>query len=188
MRMLKMAAFGAAMALSGCIDVDMTATILGADHAQVNGFMQVDRQTLDMMGGGAAFCNEEEGGTLTVTDTEARCDMHVDGTFAEVFEGDPGEPVPTATDLGDGTVRVVFPIAAMTADTAEMRADPQMAAMMAPMLEGHVFTMRIAGAEIVSSNGVIAEDGKSASFTFPLAEALNPDYVFPETFETVVRY
>jgi hypothetical protein len=188
MRMFKLAALGAALALSGCIDVDMTATITGADSARVTGTMQVDRQTMEMMGGGGSFCNEEEGGTLTVTDTYARCDLLVEGSFAEVFEGDPGEPVPTATDLGDGTVRVVFPIGAMTADTAEMRSDPQMAAMMAPMLEGHSFTMRVAGAEIVSSTGEIAEDGMSASFTFPLPEVLNPEYIFPETFETVVRY
>lgn len=188
MRMIKAAALVGALALSGCIDVDMTATIDGADSATVSGNMTVQRQMLDMMGGGEAFCPADEGGTLTLTETEARCDVLSSGTFAEVFQGEPGEPTPTATDLGDGTVRVVFPLGDMTAQSAEMRADPQMSAMMRPMLEGHTFTIRIAGQEVVSSNGTISDDGTSAAFTFPLVEILNPDMVLPETFETVVRY
>jgi hypothetical protein len=111
-----------------------------------------------------------------------------EGSFAEVFEEDPNQPSPTAEDLGDGTVRVTFPIGAMGAESAQMRDDPQMAAMMRPMLEGHTFVVRIAGAEVVSSNGTIAEDGRSASFSFNLIDILDPAMTLPETFETVVRY
>jgi len=63
-----------------------------------------------------------------------------------------------------------------------------MAAMMRPMLEGHSFTIRIAGAAIVSSNGEISADGTSASYSFPLVDILNPDLELPELFEAVVRY
>ena len=136
MRLFKFSALAAAVALAGCVDVDLTTTITGADSAQVSGYMEIQRQMLDMMGGSEAFCDQAEGGTLTVTDTTARCDMVVNGTFAEVFQGD--EPKPTATDQGDGTVLVSFPIGAMTADSAEMRNDPQSAAMMRPMLEGQL--------------------------------------------------
>ncbi len=76
----------------------------------------------------------------------------------------------------------------MTADAAEMRNDPQMVAMMRPMLEGHSFTIRIAGAEVVSTNGTLGEDGASASFTFPLVDVLDPELQMPENFETIVRY
>ncbi|MCB1391537.1 MAG: hypothetical protein KDK12_20730 [Rhodobacteraceae bacterium] len=188
MRLIHAAALAGALALSGCIDVDMTATIEGADRANVTGYMTVQRQVLEMMGGGDAFCPTDEGGTLTMGDTEARCDVHTEGSFAEVFESEPGQPSPTAVDLGDGTVRVTFPIGDMGAQSAEMRNDPQMAAMMRPMLEGHTFTIRIAGAEVVSTNGTLAADGKSASYSFDLIDILDPDLVLPETFETVVRY
>ena len=188
MRSLSSAALVGVLALSGCVDVDMTAEITGADQARLHGYMAVERQMVDMMGGAAAFCPAEEGGTLVMTDTQARCDISKDGTFAEVFEGEPGEPVPTITDLGDGTARVSFPIGAMGADTAEMREDPQAAAMLRPMLDGHTFTIRVAGAEIVETTGILSEDGRSASFTFPLIEALNPEMQLPETFDTVVRY
>lgn len=189
MRLLKIAALGAALGLSGCIDVDMTAEIVGQDQARVTGFMQVERSMLDMMGGAEGFCSAEDGGTLEMTETHARCNMLMEGTFEEVFSGESeGEPAPEITDLGDGTVRVMFPIGALTADTAEMRADPQMSAMMRPMLEGHSFTIRIAGAEIVSTNGELAADGRSASYSFPLEMVLDPEVTFPETFEAVVRY
>ena len=57
-----------------------------------------------------------------------------------------------------------------------------------PMLDGHTFTIRVTGAEIVSTTGTLADDGASAFFAFPLVEALNPEMQLPETFDTVVRY
>jgi flagellar motor switch/type III secretory pathway protein FliN len=189
MRLFKVAALGAALGLSGCIDVDMTAEIVGQNEARVTGFMQVQREMLDMMGGTEGFCNADDGGTLEMTDTHARCNMLMEGTFDEIFtEDEEGAPSPEITDLGDGTVRVTFPIGAATSDMAEMRSDPQMAAMMRPMLEGHTFTIRIRGAQIISSNGEIAADGLTASYSFPLVQVLDENAVFPETFEAVVRY
>ena len=188
MRFFPSVALAGALALSGCIDIDMTAEITGADQARLHGHMTIERAMVDMLGGATDFCPAEEGGTLVLSDTEARCDISKDGTFADVFEAEPGEPAPTITDLGDGTVRVSFPIGAMGADTAEMREDPQAAAMLRPMLEGHTFTIRVAGAEIVETTGTLSEDGRSASFSFPLIEVLNPEMQLPETFDTVVRY
>ncbi|WP_417588812.1 hypothetical protein [Pararhodobacter oceanensis] len=188
MRLISLAAAATAVTLAGCVDVDMTTTITGADSATLTGFMEVETEILNMMGGAESFCDAEEGGTLEMTDTVARCNMLVEGSFAEVFEGEPGEPVPTATDLGDGTVRIEFPLGEMTAETGEMREDPQAAAMMRPMLEGHSFTMRVAGAEIISTNGTLSDDGQSAYFTFPLVDVLSEDFSVPDVFEAVVRY
>lgn len=187
MRLFRYAAIAAALALSGCIDMDMNTEILGPDQARVSGYMQVQRGMLDMMGGANGFCSADEGGTLEMTDTHARCNLLMEGSFAEVFEaGD--EPGPQVRDLGDGTVQVVFPVGSLAADAEEMRNDPQAVTMMRPMLEGHVFTLRISGAQVVSSNGDIAADGRSAVFTFPLERVFDADAEIPETFEAVVRY
>lgn len=190
MRLLQAAALGAAVTLAGCLDIDMNTEILGTDEARVSGFMQVERGMLDMMGGADGFCSEDEGGTLELTDTTARCNMLMEGSFAEVFEAGDDEPSPSAEDLGDGTVRVTFPIGAVTADAAEMREDPQMVQMMRPMLQGHSFTLRISGAEIISTNGEVSADGRSAILTFPLDVVLDPEAAaeLPEVFEAVVRY
>lgn len=188
MRPLKIAAVIAALTLSGCVDIDLTTTITGADTAEVSGSMTIQQQMLDMMGGAQAFCPPEEGAVLTVAESSARCDVSKAGTFAEVFQAEPGQPAPTATDLGDGTVRVSFPIGVMTADAAQVREDPQMLAMMRPMLEGHAAAIRVTGVEIISSNGTISEDGRTATFGFALVDMLNPDVQMPETFDTIVRY
>lgn len=188
MRLLKVAALGAVLGLSGCIDVDMTAEITGADQARVTGFLQVEREMLDMMGGAEGFCSADDGGTLEMTDTHARCNMLIEGTYAEVFTDEGEGPAPTIETLADGSVRVSFPIGALTADAAEMRADPQMSAMMRPMLDGHTMTIRIAAAQIISTTGEMAADGRSASFSIPLVSILDENATFPEVFEAVVRY
>lgn len=186
MRLMKVAVVGAALALSGCIDMEMDTAILGPDQVRVSGFMQVNRDMIDMMGGADEFCPEDEGGTLEMTETHARCNMLMEGTIEEVFEGD--EDAPTVVDLGDGTVRVSMPMEDFTSEMDEMGADPAMMAMFRPMMEGHRITMSISGAEIVSTNGTLSDDGTRASISFLLTDLLGEEHGLPETFEAVVRY
>jgi len=187
MRIVTATAFAAALALSGCIDIEMDVTALGPDQARVNGSMTVARAMLDMMGGPEDFCDAEDGGTLVMTDTHARCDLLVEGSITEVFPPE-DDSAPQMTDLGDGSARVVFLLGDMTADTVEMRDDPEMAQMFLPMLQGHSVTLRIRGSQIVSTNGTLSDDGTSASFSFQLDHLLDKDFAMPDTFEAVVRY
>ena len=60
MKLFKAAALAGALALSGCVDVDLTTTITGADQASVTGNMTIQRQMLEMMGGTDAFCSADE--------------------------------------------------------------------------------------------------------------------------------
>lgn len=188
MRLIPAALVASTVFLSACVDADLTATVTAPDQASVSGYMQVERQVLDMFGGAGTFCTGEDGSVLEMTEAYARCNISKSGTFAEIFEGEPGTPVPTITDLGDGTARVIFPIGDLTADLADMRTDANMMQMMRPMLQGHVITMRVAGSQIISSTGEIAADGASASFSYALEDALNADLPLPTVFETVVRY
>jgi len=190
MRFAKFAAVGLAIALSGCIDMDMDTAILGPDQARLSGHIEVSREMYNMMGGAnEEFCSADEGGTVELTDTHARCNILMEGSFAEVFQpSDDGSPSPTATDLGDGTVRVTFPMGDLTADMDEMTADPQMAAMFRPMFEGHSIAISISGREIVSTNGTLSDDGRRASISFGLIELFDEQPDIPEVFEAVVRY
>jgi len=189
MRIITAAVAGVVLFLSACIDVDMETTVLGADEARVTGYMQVQRQMFDMMGGSSDFCPEDEGGTIELTDTHARCTISQTGTFAEIFEtSSDGTPSPVATNLGDGTVRVTFPLGEISGEMDEMASDPNMIAMFRPMMEGHSIVLRISGAEIVSSNGTISSDGSSAMLKIPLTDLLEGPKAIPESFEAVVRY
>ena len=188
MRMFPAAALAAALALSGCVDVELEATALVPDQVRVNGAMTIAREMMDMMGGPTEFCDPAEGSTLVLTETQARCEMLVEGTTAEVFTQQGDDPAPSMTDLGDGTVRIAFPLGDMTADTAEIRNDPQARAMFLPMMTGHQVELRIRGAEIVSTNGTISQDGTIASYAFQLEQLLDADFQALEVFEAVVRY
>lgn len=189
MRIISAAAAGAVFALSACIDAEMETTVLGADEVQVTGQMQMQRQMYDMMGGTTDFCPEEEGGTVELTETHAHCTITQTGTFSEIFDrGGEETPTPVATDLGDGTVRVTFPLGDMTGEMDEMIDDPNMVAMFRPMMEGHSIVLRISGAEIVSSSGTISSDGTSTELTIELTDLFDAPETIPETFEAVVRY
>lgn len=185
MRMIKVAVVGAALALGGCFDMEMETTILGPDEVRLSGFMQVNRDMLDMMGGEDEFCDDEDG-TLELTDEYARCTFLAEGTVEEVFEGD--EDAPTIVDLGDGTVRVAMPMEDFTSEMDEMAQDPAAMAMFRPMMEGHGMTFRISGAEIISTNGAVSDDGTTASISFGLTDLIEEDHSIPEVFEAVVRY
>jgi hypothetical protein len=189
MRFVTAAAACIVLSLAACVDVDMETTVLGPDEARVNGFMQVDRSMFDMMGAPADFCPEDEGGSIELTATHARCQVAQTGSFSELFEAAENDaPTPTATDLGDGTVRVEFPLGDMAGETEELGADPNMAAMFRPMMEGHSVVLRISGAEIISSNGTISDDRTSAMMEIALTDLLDRPEEIPDTFEAVVRY
>ena len=189
MRLIIAAAAGAILSLSACVDVDMETTVLGPDEARVSGHMQMQRQMYDMMGGSGDFCPAAEGGELQLSQTHARCAISQTGSFAELFEtGDVGAPTPSATDLGDGTVQVTFPLGEMRGEMEEIADDPNMIAMFRPMMEGHSVVLRISGAEIISSNGTVSGDGTSTMLEIALTDLIDQPEAIPESFEAVVRY
>jgi len=189
MRFITAAAAGIVLSLAACVDVDMETTVLGPDEARVSGYMQLERGMFDMVGAPEEFCPEDEGGTIERTDTHVRCSISQTGSFEDIFAAAGDEaPTPTATDLGDGTVRVVFPLGDMAGEAEELGADPNMAAMFRPMMDGHSIVLRISGAEIVSTNGTMSDDRTSAVMEIGLIELIDGAEDIPETFEAVVRY
>ncbi|MFN4057530.1 MAG: hypothetical protein ACK4HW_05035 [Roseinatronobacter sp.] len=182
-----------AVTLTACIEVDMTIDVLGQDQARVSGFMQMNKQMFDMSGGDTSFCDAEEGGTLTITDTHARCDFIKEGSFAEVLtrpedvEG-PAELQGELVYLDSNRVRAMFPMGAFNEGTAEMAADPQAEAMMRAMMAGLSITMRVRGAEVESTTGTLSDDGKSASVTIGLDDIFDKTRAPITDFATIVKF
>jgi hypothetical protein len=171
----------------------MTIDVLGEDQARVSGFMQMSKQMFDMSGGDTSFCDAEEGGTLTITDTHARCDFSKEGTFAEILtepdaEANPAEPQGELVYLDSNRVRAMFPMGALNEGTADMAEDPQTEAMMRAMMAGLSITMRVRGAEIESTTGTLAEDGKSASITIGVEDIFDKARAPFADFETIVKF
>ncbi len=183
----------AALALSACVEVDMTLEVLGDDQARVTGYMQMQRQMYDMSGGDDSFCDADDGGTLVLTETHARCEFDKTGSFDEIMqpEGEsdsPAEMQGELVSLGDGRVRALLPLSGMTDDMAEVEEDPQMMAMMRQMMAGMSISFTIKGREIESSTGTISADGTSANITLGIDDLFAPADERPGDFETIVRY
>ena len=183
----------AALALAACVEVDMTLEVLGEDEARVTGFMQMERQMYDMSGGDGSFCPADDGGTLTLTDTHARCDFEKTGTFEEIMPADAAGETPTdlqgeITYLGDNRVRVMMPLGTMQDGMEDMGDDPQMLAMMRQMFVGMSITFSVQGREIESSTGEISDDGTRASYTLDVDDLITPTPAAMPDFETIVRY
>lgn len=187
------AALFAALTLTACVEVDMTIDVLGQDQARVSGYMQMSKQMFDMSGQDTSFCDPAEGGTLTLTDTHARCDFIKEGTFAEIMavpeqaEG-PAEPEGELVYLDTNRVRAMFPMAAFNEGRTEMAADPQAEAMMRGMLAGLSITLRVRGSEVESTTGTLSEDGKSASITIGVDDIFDKTRPPLADFETIVKF
>jgi hypothetical protein len=190
MRLIAAAAAGIILALSACVDADMETRVLDADRVQVTGHIQVERAMFEMFGGPGDFCREEEGGVLELTDAHARCTITQTGSFEQVFVAseEADVPAPTATDLGDGTVRVSFPLGDALREAEQMVADPNMVAMFRPMMEGRNIVLRISGAQILSSTGTVSPDGTTATLRIGLTDLIDAPQTLPETFGAFVRY
>lgn len=183
----------AALALAACVEVDMTVEVLGEDEARVTGYMQMQRQAFDMSDGDSSFCPEEDGGTLTLTDTHARCDFEKTGTFAEIMPSEPDGDSPAEiqgelTYLGEDRVRAFLPLSSMSEGMEDMGDDPQMLAMMRQMFAGMSVSFTVTGREIESSTGTISEDGTSASIRLGVEDLIAPADERPGDFETILRF
>ncbi|MDD7971676.1 hypothetical protein [Roseinatronobacter alkalisoli] len=183
----------AALALSACIEVDLSLEVIDEDTARMTGFMQMQRQFFDMSGGDASFCDEDDGGTLTLTDTHARCDFDQTGTYAEIMNPE-GVDAPdddmqgSITYLGNNRTQVLLPLSTIAEDMAGDDADPAMMAMMRQMLAGMSINLSVTGARIESSSGVISEDGTRASITLDVDSYFAPAAEAPVDFDTIVEF
>lgn len=186
-------AIPAAVVLSACVEADMTIEILGEDQARVTGFMQMQRMMFDMSGGDESFCPPEDGGTLTLTETHARCDFDHTGSFDEIMSADADEDMPadlqgTITHLGGDRVRVLMPLGGMFEEMGDVEDDPQMLAMMKQMMAGMSITMQVKGRQIEESTGTISADGTRAYVTMDVDTILAPADQRLGDFDTTLRY
>ncbi len=183
----------ATLTLAACIEMDMVVEVLGEDEARITGFIEMERPAFEMSGGNPEFCPEEDGGTLELTDTYARCSIDKTGTFAEIMptesSGDtPAELRAALTYLGEDRVRALLPLSAMGVGIEEFQDDPTMRAMMQQMLAGLSVTFTIRGREIERSTGTISEDGRAASITLGVDDLLAPEPERLDDFETILRF
>jgi hypothetical protein len=131
------------------------------------------------------FCGKE-GETLTENaDGSATCVATSEGTFDQL-KFDEGDSKPTFTVVSPGVVRVAFPTKDMAGDLGK-DSDPQTAAMMKQMFDGHYVTLRITGRQISESNMTINGDKTAAEMKIAFLDLINGTAKLPDELYAVVQ-
>ena len=175
-----------ALALSGCIDVDVGMDFSDGEAMKGSFVLSMARQLYDMTAASKPdFCKD---GKTQLTKDAFHCatersvpldELLEKGTVA-LGEGDirPEEGLKVER-IDENRIRVAFDFTSMPQE-----ARPETAGGMEDMLRaavaGHSFTFRVKGYKILSSTGVISEDGREASHVIPLAAFIeNPPNLGP---------
>ena len=178
------------MGLAGCLDMtnDIYVTSDTTAKATVTSVMSKDIYAMIKAGGESdePFC-VEAGSTLTENaDGSGTCVIVSEGNFADL-KFDDGGSKPVFTTNPDGTVRVAITTKDMMGDLGA-ESDPETAAMMKTMFEGHFLTIRFGGAEIVESNMEAAADSDEyVEIKIPFLGLMDGTAELPEELYAVVR-
>jgi hypothetical protein len=181
------------MGLAACVDMTEELAVTSDTTAKATMTMQMGADIYTMMKSADTantkdddkFCGKE-GETLTENaDGSATCVAVSEGSFADL-KFDEGDSKPTFTVVSPGVVRVAFPTKDMAGDLGK-DSDPQTAAMMKQMFDGHYVTLRITGRQISESNMTINGDKTAAEMKIAFLDLINGTAKLPDELYAVVQ-
>ena len=181
------------MGLAACVDMteDVTITsettakatmtmVMGADiYAMMKSANTADAKQQDK------FCAKDGEQLAENSDGSATCTAISEGGFADL-KFDEGDSKPTFTVVSPGVVRAAFPTKDMAGQFGKDNSDPQTAAMMKQMFEGHFVTLRISGKVVTDSNMTINADKTAAEIKIPFLDLINGTAKLPDELYAVV--
>lgn len=181
------------LGLAGCIDMTQELTVTSETTAKATMTMQMGADIYAMMKTADTsntkdedkFCAKEGEKLTENADGSATCVSTSEGTFAEL-KFDEGDSKPVFTSAGPGLVKVAVPTKDLAGDLGK-DSDPQTAAMMKQMFEGHFLTIRIAGKEVTDTNLTLNADKTAAEFKIPFLDLINGTAKLPEELYAVVK-
>ncbi len=183
-----LASLVAALPLAACFDAEMTLTFPDADTAEATMVMTASADFYEMSASsGEPFC--DEGVEEALGDGSHSCTQTFTGTIDEaVNDPDIGEGM-TIERRDGGLLFVSFDLTEITSDIVppEEAGGEEMVAMMAEAFAGHGITMNVAGKEIVETNGVVSDDGATASFQIPLDAMVLGEVDLPPSFDVLLE-
>ena len=182
------------MGLAACVDMTEEIQITSETTAKATMTMVMGADIYAMMKSADTanqkpedkFCAKEGEKLTENSDGSATCVATSEGTFADL-KFDEGDSKPTFTVVSPGVVRAAFPTKDMAGDLGKDNSDPQTAAMMKQMFEGHFITIRISGKAINDSNMTISADKTSAEIKIPFLDLIEGKANLPEELYAVVQ-
>jgi len=182
------------MGLAACVDMTEDVTVTSETTAKATMTMLMGADIYSMMKTANSsetkaedkFCAKEGEQLTENADGSATCVAVSEGTFADL-KFDEGDSKPSFTVVSPGVVRAAFPTKDMAGDLGKDNSDPQTAAMMKQMFEGHFLTLRITGKAVTDSNMTISADQTSAEIKIPFLDLINGTAKLPEELYAVVQ-
>lgn len=178
----------AILPLAACFDADIAISVPTSENATAKVVLTADAEVYQM----AAASGEDpcEGGELsTLDDGRMQCTQEVSGPIDDVKNSpDIGNALTIERRAGGMIFASLDRKSALSdLDMEAELGDPQMLAMMTQAFAGHGATLTISAGRIVESNGTIAPDGKSVSFSVPFTTILTDPDALPERFEVLLQ-
>ena len=182
------------MGLAACVDMTEDVTVTSETTAKATMTMLMGADIYSMMKTANSsetkaedkFCAKEGEQLTENADGSATCVAVSEGTFADL-KFDEGDSKPSFTVVSPGVVRAAFPTKDMAGDLGKDNSDPQTAAMMKQMFEGHFLTLRITGKAVTDSNMTISADQTSAEIKIPFLDLIEGKANLPEELYAVVQ-
>ena len=182
------------MGLAACVDMTEEIQITSETTAKATMTMVMGADIYAMMKSADTanqkpedkFCAKDGEKLTENSDGSATCVATSEGTFADL-KFDEGDSKPTFTVVSPGVVRASFPTKDMAGDLGKDNSDPQTAAMMKQMFDGHFITIRISGKAVTDSNMTISADKTSAEIKIPFLDLIEGKANLPEELYAVVQ-
>jgi hypothetical protein len=182
------------MGLAACVDMTEELTVTSDTTAKATMTMTMGADIYAMMKSANTaetkpedkFCAKEGEKLTENADGSATCIASSEGAFADL-KFDEGDSKPVFTVVSPGVVRVAFPTKGMAGDLGKDNSDPQTAAMMKQMFEGHFITLRITGRQVTDSNMTISADKTAAEIKIPVLDLIEGTAKLPDELYAVVQ-
>ncbi len=182
------------MGLAACVDMTEELAVTSDTTAKATMTMTMGADIYSMMKTANTadakaedkFCAKEGEQLTENADGSATCVASSEGAFDQL-KFDEGDSKPTFEVVSPGTVRVAFPTKGMAGDLGKDNSDPQTAAMMKQVFEGHFVTLRISGRQVTDSNMTISADKRAAEIKIPFLDLIEGTAKLPDELYAVVQ-
>lgn len=181
------------MGLAACVDMTEEINIESETNAKATMTMTMAADVYSMLKTADTsntkpedkFCAKDGEKLTENSDGSATCVASSEGTFADL-KFDEGDSKPTFTVVSPGVVRASFPTKDMAGSLGKDNSDPQTAAMMKQMFDGHFITIRISGKSISDTNMTLSADKTAAEIKIPFLDLINGTAKLPDELYAVV--
>lgn len=187
---IKLSLIFSLFALAACVDVDLDMAFKPDRQIDADYTISMSKSAYNFAKDRGGECRERDGLVLEMSEESAKCRgglvTNIDAVKNNLLTPNPELPFdPNDFELTENgkEISLVIPLDydALLAKAGE-EVSPSTLAFSAPLFGGHFVTLSVEAAKIITSNGVISEDEKTATLQIPIDQIMKGGDNLPETF------